>query len=100
MSYTKEQIKEKLSTDPRWIERGLIVLFNRQTEDEKTTDTTVHDNGIGFSGTDSRYLSYCSKWILKGNHLTGNHLDKCSKKLPKYWRQILQEIEKRETQGN
>jgi hypothetical protein len=95
MTYTKEMIQEKLSSDPRWIERGLIVLYNRQTEDEKTSENTKWDNGMGFNGTDSRYLSYCSRWILKGNHLTGHHLEKVGKKLPKYWGQIMEEIEKR-----
>ena len=96
MSYTKDEIKLKLSTDPRWIERGLIVIYNRQTEEEKSIKETKELNGVGFSGTDSRYLTYCSEWLLKGNHLSGVHLQKVSKILPKYWRQILDEIQRRE----
>lgn len=100
MSFTKDQIKEKLASDPRWIERSLCVLFARQTEDEQRSDATVHNNGIGFSGCDSRYLSYCAKWLQKGStyHLNDKHLEKCGKKLPKYWRQILDEIESKERQ--
>jgi hypothetical protein len=90
--YTEEFIKSKLSTDPRWIERGLVVLFNRQTEDEKNTQQTKWDNGMGFNGSDSGYLSYCSKWVLSGKNLNEKHLKKCGSKLPKYWRQILEEI--------
>jgi hypothetical protein len=93
MTYTKEYIQEKLSSDVRWMERAVIVLFDRQTDDEQVTDSTVHQNGRGFNGTDSRYLTYVSKYLLKGGRLTGPHVSKVGRKLPKYWRQILEEIE-------
>ena len=92
-TYTKEEIKNFLSTNPQWMERALIVLFNRQTQDEQIDGETKHHNERGFNGCDSRYLSYCSKWILKGNHLNQKHLEKCGKKLPKYWGQIKDLIE-------
>lgn len=91
-TYTKEFIQEKLSTDSRWVERSLIKLYGRQTEDEKTTKETRWENGMGFNGSDSRYLSYCSQWVLSGRSLSGVHLEKCGKKLQKYWKQILDEI--------
>jgi hypothetical protein len=91
--YTKEVIKEKLSTDVRWMERAVIVLYNRQTEDEKVISHTRHENGRGFNGTDSKYLSYVSKYLLRGGKLSGNHVTKVSRKLPKYWKQIQEEIE-------
>ncbi len=93
MKYTKEFIQEKLSTDVRWMERGCVVLFNRQTTDEKMNNMTEHLNGRGFNGTDSKYLSYVSKYILKGGRLSGSHVEKVGRKLPKYWKQIQEEIE-------
>jgi len=93
MTYTKEFIKEKLSTDVRWMERGLVVLFSRQTDDEKSVKRTRHLNGRGFNKSDGEYLSYVSKYILNGGKLSGHHLTKVSTKLPKYWGQILEEIE-------
>ena len=93
MVYTKEFIQEKLSTDLRWIERGVLVLFGRQTEDEKSSQVTRWENGRGFNSSDSRYLTYVSKYLMGGRHLSGRHLEKVSLKLPKYWRQILEEIE-------
>lgn len=95
-TYTKEFIQEKLTSNPKWIERGLIVLYNRQTEDEKQSSETKWDNGKGFSGSDSKYLSYCSKWVLSGRSLSGVHLEKCGKKMRKYWKQIKEEIEMRQ----
>jgi hypothetical protein len=87
--YTKELIKEQLSTNPKWIERGLVVLYQRQTLDEQRSGNTIVDNKMGFNGSDSRYLSYCAKWVLGGNTLNEKHLKKCGKMLPKYWKQIM-----------
>lgn len=92
--YSKEVIKENLSRNPKWIERALVVLYERQTYDEKVTKETIKENGIGFNSSDSRYLSYCSEWVLKGRHLNEKHLTKCGQKLPKYWKQIKEVIEK------
>lgn len=94
--YTKEQIKDKLANDLVWMERALVVLFERQTLDEQQTDETKHLNGVGFNSSDSRYLSYCAKWVKKGNHLSKHHVEKVGKKLPKYWEQIQSIIRQKE----
>lgn len=91
--YTKEQIQYQLENNPKWIERSLVVLYNRQTQDEKENVMTKWENGIGFNGSDVRYLTYCSKWVLGGRNLSGVHLQKCGKMLKKYWKQIQNEIE-------
>ena len=93
--YTKETIQQNLQSNPMWIERALVVLFNRQTNDEQKTQDTREWNGMGFNKPDSRYLSYCSKWVIGGRHLNEKHLLKCGSKLPKYWKQILEEIKMR-----
>ena len=91
-TYTKEFIQQQLTSNPKWVERSLIKLYERQTRDEQTTRETSNSNGVGFNKSDSRYLSYCSQWVLSGRSLSGNHLIKCGVKLQKYWGQILDEI--------
>lgn len=91
-SFSKEVIQEKLMTDSRWVERSLVKLFQRQTMDEQMSKETFTENGRGFNKSDCRYLTYCSQWVLKGNSLSGVHLEKCRKKLVKYWKQIQDEI--------
>ena len=93
MLYTKDQIQLNLTTNPKWIERSLIVLFKRQTHEEKQSGETRVDNGVGFNSSDSRYLSYCAKWVMDGKHLNQKHLEKCGGKLKKYWKQIISIIE-------
>ena len=96
---TKEFIQEQLQYNPKWIERGLVVLYNRQTQDEKENVMTKYENGIGFNGSDVRYLTYCSKWVMSGKSLSGVHLQKCGKMLKKYWKQIKEEIELKSRRG-
>ena len=97
MEYTKEFIKEKLSTDQRWIERSIIVIYNRQTESEQCNKFTSEKNGVGFCSYDANYFTYLATYLLKSknNHLSGNHLEKAKKSIPKYWKQILNEIEQK-----
>lgn len=98
MAYTKEFIKGKLSTDVQWMERAVLVLFEWQTRDEQRARETTEANGVGFSGTDGRYMSWVAEWLRKGNHLSGKHIEKVGHKLPKYWKQILRAIEAKEAE--
>jgi len=95
MEFTKEIIKEKLSTDNRWVEKAIIVIYNRQTSTEQNNKFTSEKNGVGFTGYDANYFTYLANYLLKNknNHLTGKHLDKAKKSMPKYWKQIKTEIE-------
>jgi hypothetical protein len=96
-TYTKEFIQTKIATDARWTQRALVVLFEMQTADEQTYGETAHNNGAGFNSSDSRYLSYCAKYVMSGRPLSGQHLAKCAVKLQKYWRQIKNAIEANQT---
>ena len=44
---TKEYIQEQLQSNPKWIERGLVVLYNRQTQDEKENVIYIKNTDIG-----------------------------------------------------
>lgn len=89
--YTKEFIKDKLKNDTAWMERGVIVLYHRQTQDEKVVKETKELNNVGFNSSDSRYLTWVAEWLLKDrrNHLNEKHREKVGRMLPKYWGQIL-----------
>jgi hypothetical protein len=93
LTVSKEDIKQKLSSDPKWIEKALLVLLNQQTAEEVNVETTIEDNKVGFNGYDAKYLTYCAKWVLRGKHLNEQHLKKCGERLPKYWKQISKVIE-------
>lgn len=100
--YTKELIQEKIKTDIRWTIRTLEVLFGRQTTDEQRESHTKHLNGMGFNGTDSVILSSFYQQVQKRKKynnpvlLTDKQIEICRKKLPKYWRQVQEEIENKQ----
>ena len=85
-----------------FIGRALVVLFNRQTEEEKSASDTRVDNGIGFTGADGHSGCITAKYYLKHRTLQEWQLDKWLKKnvrgtrrISKYWRQLNEEAERK-----
>lgn len=94
MAWTIERIKELLLTNPIMLERSIVKIWENQTNDEQSSLTTHHNNGIGFNGTDAHILSSFAEWIMKSYRPEGQRLsDKqralAMKKMPKYSRQLL-----------
>lgn len=77
-----------LVSNNRAVERAMIAIYNRQTEDEQIAQDTRHSNGKGFAAPDARLGSYYAKWVLSGRQLTGRHLDKARQMSFKYIRQL------------
>lgn len=104
--YTKEVIQEKIRTNIAWTIRTLEVLYNRQTEDEREFNQTSHKNGMGFNGTDGELLSsfYVQLQRKRKNDpnalLSEKQLEICKKLLPKYWKQIQEEIKRKANEAN
>jgi hypothetical protein len=90
-TWTKDEIKAKLlSGDRIWIERGVVAIFNKQTDTEKVIEATNHLNGVGFTGADANILSSFSKWLIKNknNHLSPKQFTIAQKKIVKYSKQL------------
>lgn len=85
---TKQYIRSKLETDDRWLERGILAIYNFQTSNEQQTGETIEANSVGFNGSDARLLTYCAKWIARGNHLSGIFLERARKSTLKYAGQL------------
>lgn len=87
--WTAEEIREKLvQGDKQFLTRGLMAIYENQTADEKISMTTVHDNGIGFSGFDAQILtSFAEQWRSKG-YLSQKQFNILMKRMPKYAGQL------------
>lgn len=81
--------KDQLKSNPKWALRGLIRIYERQTEDERQVGATVHDNGIGFSGCDAEILSSFAQQYLRWGRLSAKQMSILYRKMPKYARQLL-----------
>jgi predicted transcriptional regulator len=102
--FTKDQIQENIKTNVSWTIRTLEVLYSRQTTDEQVNQTTSHQNSRGFNSIDSFILTSFAQQVQKRRQynnpvlLSDKQLTICQKKLPKYWKQIQEEIQLK--QGN
>lgn len=88
MTYTTEYIREKLQTDQDWLERGILAIYQRQTDEEQQVGETIEDNGIGFNGADANYFTYIAGYLQSGRHLTGDHIERSRQRMLKYSGQL------------
>lgn len=87
-------IREKLESDARWALRGLLRIFANQTADEQAHEETNHENGVGFTGADAALLSSFAKQIEAGRTMSPKQMYLIHKKMPKYARQLFNEVKK------
>lgn len=90
-TWKKDEIKEKLMMgDVRWIERAVIAIFNKQTENEKEVESTNIRNNVGFTGADAKILTSFAKQLLKNKnrHLSDKQLAIAKRRIVKYAGQL------------
>lgn len=97
---TRQYIAEQLANPnlefvSRFVGRALVVLFERQTEDEKASNDTKHHNMVGFTGGDARQGTLAAKYFLKHGKLEDWMIAQWTRvgkrglpRLAKYWRQL------------
>lgn len=83
-----EEIHHMIETDDKWLYRGLLAIYDKQTEDEKAHDLTHHENSVGFNGPDSNIMSRFAKSLKKYGHLYAQDKAECRKRLLKYCKQL------------
>lgn len=86
---TKEFIAEKLISSDQWLYRGLLAIFDYQTQDEQQTESTNKNNGVGFNGVDAPILSSFSKQLKVRGFLTPKQIAYARKAMKKYAGQLL-----------
>lgn len=89
--WNQDEIKEKLVAGNRtWVERGVVAIYNKQTESEKHSEETQHNNGVGYNGTDAHIMTSFAKWLSSGDnhHLSPKQFVIAHKKIVKYSKQL------------
>lgn len=74
--WTRDEIENLLRTNDHAVERGIVAIFDRQTQDEKSESTVNHHNRRGFSSSNAKSGTYFARWVIGGRTLTGKHLEK------------------------
>lgn len=86
--WSKQQILEKILTDDKWLFRGILAIYNLQTESEKLERDTNTSNGVGFSGVHAKTMSYYAEYIKRRGELTGDYKIKARRIMVKYTGQL------------
>lgn len=88
---TQLYVKEMLRTNKAWALRGLVRIFQEnQTFEEQSHESTIVDNGIGFTGADGEFLSSIAKQVTTRKFVSDKQMAIVHKKMPKYWKQIIE----------
>lgn len=103
--FTKQYILNLIDTRDDAVTRGLVAIYNRQTQDEQSTESTNKLNGMGFNGTDAAFGSSLAKQIIKWESdrryptpLSRTQLEKGRKMLRKYAGQLAKVANEKATQ--
>ena len=86
--WTKEDIRKVLQTDDKAVARGVVAIFNLQTEDEQNVGKTSVKNGVGFNGVDANFMSSIAQFYMRRNFLSPKQVEFARKKLLKYSNQL------------
>jgi hypothetical protein len=58
-------IRANMAENEKWLVRGLLAIYSRQTADEQVSAATRHDNGVGFSAFDADILSSYAQQVQR-----------------------------------
>jgi len=81
-------IREKLQSDATWAVKGMVRIYEFQTEHEKNIGNTTDNNGVGFSGIDGDILSSFAEQVKKGRTLSMKQMSVVYGSMPKYATQL------------
>jgi hypothetical protein len=95
--WNKEKIHQLLSTNDKAVARAVSAIYALQTADEKATSDTRHHNNVGFNSSDAKRGSYYADYVGRTGRLTGRHLEIARKMMMKYWRQLSEIANDRES---
>ena len=86
--WSKDEIKSLLVIHDYAVIRGMLRIYDLQTESEKVFGDTHAHNGVGFSGVDGEIMSSFSEFVNKTGFLTFKQMKLARKKMLKYAGQL------------
>lgn len=79
-------IESLLNSDDEFVKTCLILLYNKQEEDEQSMEESIHQNGVGFNKADARILSDLAIQVIESGELKVN--TGIRNRIKKYARQL------------
>lgn len=100
-AWTGTKIVALLESNDAAICRALVVLNQRQTADEQTSETTKHHNNRGFRPCHARMGTSMAKFYQRNGYLSQKQIaywrkrGKQGMRIAIYWRQLLDEANRK-----
>lgn len=101
MNLTGTDIVKLLETNDKAVARALVVLYERQTADEKVSEHTKHHNNRGFRPCHARMGTSMAKFYLARGYLSPKQIaywrkrGKEGMRISIYWKQLLDAAHKK-----
>ena len=86
----KDYLQELVRTNDRALIKSILVIYERQTDEEKYSGQTTEHNGRGFGKIDAEFFTQIVVQLKHGYPLTDRQMAVARNKMPKYWRQLMQ----------
>ena len=83
------QMRLNLAKSPSVRARAVVRIFQNQTKDEQSTESTNHYNKIGFTGSDAHFLTSLAKQYIRKGYLSQKQDAVLARKITKYARQLV-----------
>ena len=88
-------LKRSIRRSPAVAIRALMLVYSYQLEIEKASGDSIERNNVGFGLYDVEELTALAKQKIGGRKLLPHQVDKLRRVMPKYWRQVLNEVIRR-----
>ena len=85
---SRKSIQAQLSTDADFRKAVMVMLFQKQTEHEQATESTLNKNKVGFMSSHAVHGTKIAKKILASEDLTVEDQDRVDAIAPRYSRQV------------
>lgn len=83
-------VKQRLMEDDKWLYRGILAIYDRQTDEEQYKGVTKEKNNVGFNAIDAEILTSYALLIKKAGFLTIAQKEIARKLMVKYAGQLHQ----------
>ena len=71
------------------LERAIIRIWEQQTYSEQASGMSIIVDGVGFNKFDAPLMSKYARQLATKQHLSKYQCSVARKKMPKYWRQLM-----------
>ena len=83
------QLRLNIASNPKTAIKAMQRIYSYQTVSEQKLKATVNYNGVGFTGSDARKLSYYCQLLERGKTLYPEVIQDIQRRMPKYAGQLV-----------